>query len=58
MMKEFKPYSELWLTTRTWHQRHEAWTTGEWEDLDPDELEATFENCIKTIGGVARFFKG
>jgi dynein heavy chain len=26
MMKEFKPYSDLWLTTRTWYQRHAAWT--------------------------------
>jgi len=58
MIKEFKPYSELWLTTRTWFQRHAAWTEGEWDELDPDELETTFENCIKTITGVARYFKG
>lgn len=58
MSKEFKPYSDLWLTTRTWNQRHAAWTTGEWEELDPDELEATFESCMKTMAGVARIFKG
>jgi dynein heavy chain len=39
MIKEFKPYSDLWLTTRTWYTRHQAWTEGEWEDLDPEELE-------------------
>lgn len=57
MIKEFKPYSDLWLTTRTWYQRHEAWTSGEWDELDPDELEQTFENCFKTMAGVARIFK-
>lgn len=56
MMKEFKPYSDLWLTTRTWNQRHESWTTGEWEGLDPEELEETFENCFKTIVATARVF--
>lgn len=39
MMKDFQPYSSLWLTTRTWFTRHEAWTTGAWEELDPAELD-------------------
>jgi len=26
MQKDFLPFSNLWLTTRTWHLRHEAWT--------------------------------
>jgi len=57
MMKDFTPYSNLWLTTRTWYQRHEAWTNGAWEDLDPEELDNTFETCLKQINQVARFFK-
>ena len=57
MTKEFKPYSDLWLTTRTWYQRHEAWTAGEWDALDPEELEETFETCFKTITASARVFK-
>ena len=43
MQKDFAPYSNLWLTTKTWYERHEAWTTGAWEDLDPAELDTTFE---------------
>ena len=58
MTKEFKPYSDLWLNTRTWHQRHEAWTTGDWEEIDPDELDSTFEQCMKAISAALRFFKG
>jgi dynein heavy chain len=49
MMKDFQPYSSLWLTTRTWFERHAAWTTGAWEELDPEELDTTFEACMKAI---------
>lgn len=49
MMKEFQPYSSLWLTTRTWYTRHKAWTEGAWEELDPEELDVTFEQCLKAI---------
>lgn len=55
--KDFLPYSNLWLTTRTWHERHKEWTEGKWEDLDPDELDNTFEHCMKTINQAARYFK-
>jgi len=57
MTKEFQPYSSLWLTTRTWFTRHEAWTTGAWEELDPEELDTTFESCLKAINQVTRYFK-
>jgi dynein heavy chain len=57
MMKEFQPYSTLWLTTRTWFARHEAWTNGAWAELDPEELDTTFEQCNKNISTVVRYFK-
>ena len=57
MMKDFQPYSSLWLTTRTWFERHEAWTKGPWEKLNPEELDTTFEQCLKAMGTVARYFK-
>lgn len=58
MVKDFQPYSNLWLTARTWNARSVEWKTGKWEDLDPEELETTFENCLKTISVTARFFNG
>lgn len=56
-IKDFKPYSDLWLNTRTWFSRHAAWTTGPWEELDPEELDAVFEQCNKAINGALRYFK-
>jgi dynein heavy chain len=47
--KDFLPYSNLWLTTRQWYERHKSWTEGKWEDLDPEELDTTFEQMMKTI---------
>jgi len=57
MMKDFQPYSNLWLTTRTWFSRHESWTNGPWEELEPEELDTTFEQCMKTMNQVCRYFK-
>lgn len=51
------PYSNLWLTTRMWYDRHKAWTEGKWEDLDPEELDTSFEHCLKTINQANRYFK-
>jgi hypothetical protein len=49
MQKDFQPYSNLWLTIRTWKERHVSWTEGAWDKLDPDELDTTFESCVKLI---------
>jgi dynein heavy chain len=57
MQKEFKPFSDLWLNTKTWFSRHEAWTTGPWEEIDPEELDQTFENVQKSIAGATKYFK-
>ena len=56
-MKDFQPYSNLWLNTRTWFVRHKAWTEGAWDEIDPVELETTFENVMKAMGTVVRYFK-
>jgi dynein heavy chain len=55
--KEFKPYSDLWLTTRTWFNRHQAWLTDEWDDLDGNEIETTVDNSAKTLSTCLRYFR-
>ena len=57
MMKAFQPFSNLWLTARTWLDRSVAWKEGPWEEIDPEEVDNTFEQCLKTIKLTARFFK-
>lgn len=57
MMKSFQPFSNLWLTARTWLDRSVSWKDGPWEEIDPDEVDDTFEKCLKTIKLTARFFK-
>lgn len=56
-MKDFQPYSNLWLNTRTWFTRHKAWTEGAWDEIQPEELETTFENVMKAMSQVVRYFK-
>jgi len=39
MAKDFKPYSDLWLTTRLWHKSHSSWLSEIWEKLNATELD-------------------
>ncbi len=57
MVKNFLPYSNLWLTTRTWHKSHHSWLNDPWEKLNAGDLDTVFENCNKVMSGVLRFFR-
>lgn len=57
MNKEFQPYSNLWLTTRTWFKSHKSWLNDPWEKLNAGDLDTIFENCNKVMSQVNRFFK-
>ena len=57
LAKDFKPYSDLWKTARTWFNGHKKWMSQPWEELDAPDLEATWENCTKTINTVFRQFR-
>jgi dynein heavy chain len=57
MLKDFTPYSSLWLTTRNWFKLHQSWLNDPWEDLDAVNLENVVDNSNKTVSGVLRYFK-
>lgn len=57
MSKDFQPYSNLWLTTRTWHKSHNGWLNDSWEKLNANDLDTVFENCNKIMSQVLRFFR-
>jgi dynein heavy chain len=57
MAKQFKPYSDLWLTIRKWHNSHDSWMNDPWEQLDAEDLQDTYDNSKKTIGQVFNKFK-
>ncbi|KAH9586143.1 Dynein heavy chain [Trypanosoma melophagium] len=55
--KEFKPYSDLWLTTYQWQDCYRRWHTDPFESLDPDEIESVVMNAFKTMTQLAKTFK-
>ncbi|CUG87383.1 dynein heavy chain, putative [Bodo saltans] len=55
--KEFKPFSDLWLTTFTWQDSYRKWYTDPFDSLDPDELESVVNNAAKTMTQLAKVFK-
>lgn len=55
--KEFKPYSDLWLTTYNWQEAYRRWHTDAFDSLDPDEIEQTVSNSYKVMNQLAKTFK-
>ncbi|EPY19341.1 dynein heavy chain [Strigomonas culicis] len=55
--REFKPYSDLWLTTYTWQESYRRWHTDAFDTLDPDEIEATVNASAKTMATLTKTFK-
>lgn len=57
MVKEFTPYSNLWTTTKVWHEKHKHWLECPWEELNALELEDITLNSFKTMQKTLAFFK-
>ena len=57
MVKEFTPYSNLWVTANQWFTNIEKWMNGEWETLDAVAAEKFVEDSVRIVGTVIRFFK-
>jgi hypothetical protein len=36
MVKDFQPYSILWMTTTNWFKNSVHWLNDEWETIDAD----------------------
>mgnify|MGYP000969673680 CR=1 FL=1 len=57
MIKEFTPYSNLWITCHNWFENIEIWMNGDWATLDAPAAEKFVDESVRIIGGVIRFFK-
>ncbi|CAJ1990204.1 dynein heavy chain [Leishmania donovani] len=55
--KEFKPYSDLWLTTYTWQESYRRWHADAFTTLDAAEIESTVTAAFKTMVNLAKTFK-
>lgn len=57
MVKEFTPYSNLWVTGHNWFINIETWMHGDWETLDAPAAEKFVDESVRTIASCSRFFK-
>ena len=57
MVREFTPYSNLWVTADQWFTNSKNWLNGEWETLDAVAAEKFVEESVRVLAGVNRFFK-
>jgi dynein heavy chain len=57
MVKQFKPFYDLWTTVETWKTSHTSWLNDPFDDLDPKAVEDTVDNANKTLASVIRSFR-
>ena len=57
MVKEFTPYSNLWITSHNWFQNIQNWINGDWDTLDAPAAEKFVEESVRILASVIRFFK-
>ncbi|CCD16812.1 unnamed protein product, partial [Trypanosoma congolense IL3000] len=55
--KEFKPYSDLWLTAYQWQDCYRRWHTDPFDSLDHEEIETVVANSFKTLTQLSKAFK-
>ena len=49
MIKEFKPYFDLWTTVEEWKKSYNSWLNDPFDEVDAGKVEETVDNSIKTL---------
>lgn len=57
LIKEFKPYFDLWTTVEEWKKSFNSWLNDPFDEVDAGKVEETVDNSNKTLSAVIRFFK-
>jgi dynein heavy chain, axonemal len=57
MLKDFKPYFDLWTTVELWNNSHNSWLNDPFEEINGTEVEECVDNSFKTMAQVIRFFR-
>ncbi|KAL0235780.1 hypothetical protein GEMRC1_002362 [Eukaryota sp. GEM-RC1] len=56
-VKNFAPYSELWLSTYDWVNGKSIWMNDSWMSLDGEAMEKTVGNLFRVINKTVRSLK-
>ena len=57
IVKEFEPYKDLWLVAADWQKGQREWLDGPLVQLDPDEVEKSFTNSLRSMAKALKTFK-
>ena len=49
MMKDYKPFYDLWTTVETWKKKNTSWINDPLEEINSEDVENTVENANKTM---------
>lgn len=55
--KSFEAYFDLWDSTDQWFNLKEAWNTGPFMQLNPDEVESTVATLLKNLNKASKTFE-
>ena len=57
IVKDFEPYSSLWLTAADWQRWQREWLDGSLNALIPEEVEKNFTGATRTMAKLVKTFK-
>jgi hypothetical protein len=57
MQKDFRPYSDLWVSISEWKNKKKNWLKGDWNKLDADACERWVLKRLRELKSAAKFFK-
>jgi len=57
MIKDFKPYYDLWTWVETYRKSHHSWCNDPFDELDAQDVEDKVDNANKVMAQVLRFFR-
>ena len=56
MLRDFKPYSDLWTVAHKWFLNEKVWINEEFDTIDALEVERFVEDGCKTLGRCVKYF--
>jgi dynein heavy chain len=57
MIKDFAPYSNLWITTDNWYKNIDNWKNNAFDSVDAPFAERFVDDGLRTLQGSLRYFK-
>ena len=58
VQKALEPYASFWVAANDWTQNKSVWMDGEFNKLDPEQVDTVSQNCFRNVFKATKYFEG